>query len=253
MESHAWNRRVLDAVAEGIWVIDLDGHTIEANPAVATLLRLEPQDLPGLDLANLLDDEGRAQFADHLAGLRDGRINPGEVECLFHLVDATTVWVAVREAFVRDDDGVPVAVVLNTTDITSRKVLLDSLRESERQRAEAERIARLGSWQWTAQGDAYEVSDGIRALYGAFLDSVHPDDRERIREALVTAMDTGQDFEFEGRIRAQSGYVWIRGRGVGAHDDSGTLVSASGTHQDVTRARATDDALQDLVTQNSLM
>ncbi|WP_300405429.1 response regulator [Nocardioides sp.] len=264
MESHAWNRRVLDAVAEGIWVIDLDGHTIEANPAVATLLRLEPQDLPGLDLANLLDEEGRTQFASHLAGLRDGRINPGEVECLFHLVDATTVWVAIREAFVRDDDDHPVAVVLNTTDITSRKVLLDSLRESERQRAEAERIARLGSWQWTAEDDSYEVSDGIRALYGertdeifsgsdAFIASVHPDDRERIREALRTAMDTGQDFEFEGRVRAQSGYVWIRGRGVGAHDDRGTLVSASGTHQDVTRTRATDDALQDLVTQNSLL
>ena len=264
MESHAWNRRVLDAVAEGIWVIDLDGHTIEANPAVAALLRLEPHDLPGLDLAHLLDEEGRAQFADHLAGLREGRVNPGEVECLFHLVDGATVWVAVREAFVRDDDGVPVAVVLNTTDITSRKVLLDSLRESERQRAEAERIARLGSWHWTAEGDAYEVSEGIRALYGdrtdeifssseAFLDSVHPDDRERVREALVSAMETGQDFEFEGRVRAQSGYVWIRGRGVGTHDDRGALVAASGTHQDVTRARATDDALQDLVTQNSLM
>ncbi|CAN5443839.1 response regulator [soil metagenome] len=264
MDSHTWSRRVLDAAADGIWVLDLEGRTIEANPAVAALLHLDPADLPGLNVADLLDLEGQAQFADHLADLRAGRVNPGEVECLFHRKDGTSVWASVREAFLREDDGVPVALVLNTADISSRKKLLDTLRDSERQRSEAEQVTRLGSWQWSADGDSFEVSDGIRALYGdrtdtvfasteSFLSSVHPDDQDRVRHALVSATETGEPFEFEGRVRAQSGYVWIRGRGLGIRDAQGNLVSASGTHQDVTRARATDDALQDLVTQNSLM
>ncbi len=264
MDSHQWSRRVLDAAAEGIWVLDLDGHTIEANPAVAALLHLDHADLPGLDVADLLDHEGRVQLAAHLSDLRAGRVDPGQVECLFHRADGTAVWASVREAFVRDDDGTPVAVVLNTADISSRKELLDTLRESERRRGEAERVARLGSWQWSAADDSYEVSDGVRALYGdrtdaifadspSFLSSVHPDDRHRVHAAMTSAAVAGKPFEFEGRIQAQSGYVWIRGRGVSVHDAQGQIVSASGTHQDVTRARATDDALQDLVTQNSLM
>ena len=260
MDTRDLLRRAAEGAADGIWVIDLDGRTVEVNDAAQRLLGRSREALVGTYLGDLHDAEGRAQFEEHLADLRAGRANPDSVDCLFHRPDGTPVWTVVREAFLRDAAGEAEAIVLTISDNSARKQLVDDLQAAEALRVEAEQIARLGSWRWDAASDTFTLSTGIRGIYGAsadavfasypaFLEHIHPDDRDRVVAALT---DSGT-FEFEARVRADAGYVWVRGRGVAERDADGQVVAARGTHQDVTRARDTDDALQDLVTQNSFM
>ena len=75
---------------------------------------------------------------------------------------------------------------------------------------------------------------------------------------MVEAMDglargDQPEINMELRHRGRAGWMWVRMRAVGSYGPGGELEEISGTCQDITRARATEDQLQDLVTQNSLM
>ncbi|MBF4163427.1 response regulator [Nocardioides acrostichi] len=261
-----WSRRVMDAADEGIWVVDPQGRTVDANAAAARLLGRALEEMPGLSVAETLDDLGRAQWQAHLDAVRRSGASVGdhhEVECLLHRPDGTELWATVRQGFLLDETGGLEALVLTFTDHSERRRLLAELRLIEQRQREAEYIARLGSWTWSPDG-GFQFSEGVRRLYGdrveqvfasydSFLAALHPEDVDRVQAAVTAAGEAGEPFEFEARVHGPHGWMWIRGRGLSEYDADGTLVSVTGVHQDITRARDTDDALQDLVTQNSLM
>ena len=267
MGGNHWSRRVLDAAAEGIWVVDPEGRTVDANPATARLLGRAPEEMDGLALADVLDDTGRAQLSAHLERVRGGGdladLAGHEVECLFHRPDGSELWAMVRQGVLLDEDGALEALVLTFTDHGERRRLLAELRDGQRRQREAEHIARLGSWTWTP-AEGFTFSEGTRRLYGdrvdqvfasyeSFLDALHPEDVDRVHTTIAGAGEAHEPFEFEARVLGPNGWMWIRGRGRAEHDAAGNLLGVTGVHQDVTRARDTDDALQDLVTQNSFM
>ncbi|HEU0054935.1 MAG TPA: PAS domain S-box protein [Longimicrobium sp.] len=124
----------------------------------------------------------------------------------------------------------------------------------ERQLAEAQAVAHLGSWEWEVDGGEVRWSDEMFRIYGlepgaeavtlrGFVERVHPDDRERVITVVRTAVETLQPFEFDHRIVRPDGAVRIlhaRGR-VEAGGD-GRARRMVGTGQDVTEARQAEDA-----------
>ncbi|MFX1561270.1 MAG: response regulator, partial [Promethearchaeota archaeon] len=80
----------------------------------------------------------------------------------------------------------------------TKRALVESerrLRDSEAKLAEAQRIAHLGHWNWDIVKNKITWSDEIYRIFGlapqefeatyeAFLDTVHEDDREFVREAV---------------------------------------------------------------------
>src|SRR5665647_2675189 len=77
--------------------------------------------------------------------------------------------------------------------------------ESERQLAGAQRIAHLGSWQWDLSDGSMRWSDelfricgfepaAVPASHQAFLESIHPQDREYFRKSLQEAVDNRLPF-----------------------------------------------------------
>lgn len=124
--------------------------------------------------------------------------------------------------------------------------------------AEAQRIARIGSWRLDLATSTIEVSDEMYRLWGmepreerltvdAFNARVHPDDLHA-QEVLARAVETGEDFSNEFRIVADDGAVrWIHARGGAQRDERGEVVALIGTSQDVTEARRLDQMRRDFV------
>ena len=123
-------RDIVENAADGIWVVDLDGRTLYANPAVSRIHGVEPGSAT-LQLGDVLDEEGRARLGEHLAEARLGRLTDDEVEVRWDRVDGSPVWMMVRETPMRDDDGEIYALRLRFTDYTERRAILTSLRASE--------------------------------------------------------------------------------------------------------------------------
>ena len=124
-------RDVVETSPDGIWVLDLDGRTVYANPEIARMHRVSADALADLTVFDTLDAQGREQFTAHLAQVREGRVNPTEVEVQWVRSDGEILWVLCREAILLDEAGRPRAVLHRYSDDTERHELIGSLRASE--------------------------------------------------------------------------------------------------------------------------
>jgi PAS domain S-box-containing protein len=99
--------------------------------------------------------------------------------------------------------------------------LADNLRESEARLGLAADLAGVGMWSWDFKTDRIGATEKARALYGfssdeaitfdRFLETVHPDDRDRVSRAARQAFQEGSGFSSEYRIVRPDGSVrWIK-------------------------------------------
>ncbi|ABL81487.1 MULTISPECIES: response regulator [unclassified Nocardioides] len=264
MELAGLYRDIVETSPDGFWVFDLDGRTLYGNPALRAFFGVGPEELLQLTVFDSLDEVGKEQFADHLDQLRAGKVNPHDVECRFVRRDGGTMWVTLSESLVPGPDG-SVAVLHRLSDYSDRRRTVDDLTSSRRRLAEAQRIARIGSWEWDLAPDEIWGSEELCALYGLdpelfpasyadFLEIVHEDDRGAVDEAVRGALEAPSDFVFVARVRTADGaWVWTRGRGVSLADADGRVASMYGTHQDITETKLAEIALEDQVRQNVLL
>jgi two-component system sensor histidine kinase UhpB len=137
-------------------------------------------------------------------------------------------------------------------DVTEQRRAEELLRASQRQLAEAQRIAQVGSWEWDLETDKLTVSDELCRLFGLPIGirmtmaegvaaAIHPADQERVATALGRIRDDPSPFALEHRIIRPDGDVrTVLARGEGVADENGRLVRFIGTDQDITNRRRAD-------------
>ena len=155
----------------------------------------------------------------------------------------------------RGDDGTVTGVSTAAFDITDRKRVEDEVERSRARLAEAEHVARMGSWEWDIADNRVIWSDGLFEVYGITPDEfehryqrsserVHPDDRERVDAEVARAVETCEPIDLDYRIVRPDGRVRrIHGRAEVIVGSDGRPVRLAGTAQDVTEVRATAEAL----------
>ncbi|CAN5574024.1 response regulator [soil metagenome] len=263
VDEPAFSSQVLRSLSDAIVVLALDGTVRFANPSAAALFGVD--DLRGRSFDAFLDEVGRRHSALHLANAAQGRFVSEEVDTMLVRGDGSPLWVRLRQTPFLDGDRVD-GVVLRLSDNHDTKRLLEEVHTSHRALLRAEHISRSGSWTWDLVAGTTTSSEGLAELYGdrttdllgkdrgRLLEMTHPEDRRRLAGALDGLLSgTAPRVDVEVRQQGRRGWMWVRARAVGTYDGDGRLTEASGTYQDITRARDTEDRLQDLVTQNSLM
>jgi PAS domain S-box-containing protein len=137
-------------------------------------------------------------------------------------------------------------------DVTEQRRAEELLRASQRQLAEAQRIAQIGSWDWDLETDKLTVSDELCRLFGLPIGismtmaegvaaAIHPADQERVATALGRIRDDPSPFALEHRIIRPDGDVrTVLARGEGVADENGRPVRFIGTDQDITDRRRAD-------------
>src|SRR5512139_3136262 len=200
-------RDIVETSPDGIWVIDAQGRTLYANRRIAELLDRSVDEIDDLTVFDALDEQGRAEFADHLRDLARGKVNPDEVECLWVRRSGEQLWVLVRESALYDEQGNLQGYLHRVSDYSERRRLFDEVRSSQKMLAEAQRIAKVGSYEWDIVNDVITASDELHALYeiprdafggtyAAFLETVHADDRYIVDEAVAAALGGADEFDF---------------------------------------------------------
>ncbi|MDH4285401.1 MAG: PAS domain-containing protein, partial [Gallionellaceae bacterium] len=134
-----------------------------------------------------------------------------------------------------------------TSDLLSIQNNLEQLvRERTAQLDRAQKIARIGSWQWNISSGRMQCSDEFFLLYGfepqsfeltyeTFLERVHPEDRDAMSAALNECISRKTDFTFEFRICMDVGDIrHLQARANLEFAADGNPVSMIGTVQDIT-------------------
>jgi PAS domain S-box-containing protein len=142
-------------------------------------------------------------------------------------------------------------------DITERKRAHEALAVRERQLREAQRVGRLGSWEWDIATSRIIWSEEMYRLFGVFPDRftptrdavralVLPEDQAKAREIADQCVRDGRPTSHDIRIRRGDGRVrTLHSRGQPVQNGEGTVVRVVGTLQDVTERRRIEERLRD--------
>ncbi len=241
-------RALVEQAADGILVSDRSGRYVEANPAICRMLGYTREEILATYSPDLAADDDTLSPEDMGDRLAATRIGTGLlVERRYRRRDGTSLPVEV--SFTRLPDG---RLQRNIRDISARLGAEQALRDSERNLAEAQRIAHIGSWDWDLVRGVTMRSDELHRIFGvepgsmgltpeAFLACVHPDDRARVQSAERAAINGA------GRYAQDYRAVWPDGRVRFIHDEGEVLRDPSGAParmvgfvQDVTETAAAE-------------
>jgi two-component system, NarL family, sensor histidine kinase UhpB len=168
------------------------------------------------------------------------------------------VW-AVDVVPIRGPDGVVTGGMAVARDVTEQRRAEEKqrqaeaeLRASHRQLLEAQRIARVGSFEWELATGRLTMSQEVYRILG--LDPatplsleeavalVHPDDLPAMAALVDRLARDPAPYELEFRIRRADGsWRTVLSRGEGVCDDTGRVVRVIATDQDVTEAKQAEE------------
>jgi PAS domain S-box-containing protein len=150
---------------------------------------------------------------------------------------------------VLDGSGDIVEFMGTNVDVTEPKRAGEALRESEANLNRAQEIAHIGSWHLDIARNRLTWSDEVFRIFGvpigtaltyeAFLDRVHPADRESVHNAWSAALH-GAPYDIEHRISVGRDVRWVREQAKLEFSKEGNATSGTGIVQDITERKRTE-------------
>ena len=138
---------------------------------------------------------------------------------------------------------------------TEQAAQFGALRETQRKLVEAQRIGRIGNWELDVRSARLWWSDEVYALFDvrpqdfggtdeAFVQYVHPGDRERVGAMHADALQGLVKIDMEYRaLRPDGREVWLYEIGELRRDAQGAAESLTGVVQDITARKQSGLAL----------
>jgi len=163
-----------------------------------------------------------------------------------------------------DAQGQVYGVGNTAADITDLALAKQQVENVEAALRVAIELAELGTWEFDAATGQVTYSDRVKEWFGItkagndsqlVLDPIHPDDRERVKTALIQALQPGSDGLYEEEYRLINLITGveriIHSQGLVYYDDQGKPLRISGTAQDVTTQRRQQQELERQVAQRT--
>jgi two-component system cell cycle sensor histidine kinase/response regulator CckA len=190
-------------------------------------------------------------------------LTSGELSCDFRVVwpDASIHWLHAHAKVFYSDDGRPLRMAGVKMDITEHMRTEEALRTSEAALKEAQRLAHVGHWAWSALTGATMWSDEVYRILGIPIGSATPSydllfgisdqkDRRRLEEEMSRAVGSSGavdgNVDFDLPIITPAGAALVVSQRVFVdRDAAGNVVGFHGTCQDITRRVTTEQALRD--------
>ncbi|PZO38314.1 MAG: hypothetical protein DCF19_16685 [Pseudanabaena frigida] len=158
----------------------------------------------------------------------------------------------------RNDEGAPQRMIGINFDITNRKLAEVQLLKSDTHLKTAQRIGKLGSWEFEVSTGKLTWSDEVFRIYGLEPSSeppsyeelqlyIHPEDWENFDKTVQAAINLGKSYDIEHRLIQPSGIlIYVLARGEMVYNSSGQLTHVIGTAIDITDRKIAEQQLKNL-------
>lgn len=201
---------------------------------------------------------------DRVTKLFKASINAGtEWEDTFPIKskDGEFRWFLSRARPIRNSEGEVVNWFGTNTDITEQLQTEKELSESEQKLRIATASNNIGAYEYYVPYERTEWDDILKNIWGlephetptqdTFRDGVHPDDRDRVMEALNRSMDFDGDHHYMSVYRVinkKTGNVhWVEATGEMLFDENENPLKMVGMVIDITNRKLLEESLQNLV------
>lgn len=277
-ESEKKYRNIVETASEGIWIGDSEARTVYVNKRLAEILGYTQDEMIGRMAWDFVDEEDKPIIKKNLEERRQGIDKNYEFK--FIRKDGSPFWTIVSGKALFGNSGKFIGNMVMLTDITERKEAevklkntldnleylvkertaelekaYNSLKESEKGLAEAQKMAHVGNWKWDIAADKAYWSDELYRIfkrnprepappYKEFLNYIHPDDRDLVDNATKKAMN-GEPYSIEYRIVLANGEERVIHMQAEVNfDEKNVPAQIRGILQDITEYKRMEDALR---------
>ncbi|MFA7279957.1 MAG: PAS domain-containing protein [Sterolibacterium sp.] len=258
-------RSLIRDIQTAIVVHDGQGRVLDSNPLAQALLGLSADQLSGKTLIDpawhfLSQDGSVLPVADYPVSKVLATRQPlrDYLTGISHPDRQDIAWVLVNAEPEYDDRSEIARVIVSFVDITERNRAEAQLRRSEHGLAEAQRIAHLGNWELDLTNNVLIWSDEIYrifeidpekfgASYAAFLNAIHPEDRERVNQAYADSVTHKVPYDIVHRLQMPDGRIkYVHEICETYFGEDGKPLRSIGTVHDITERKAAEEALHRL-------
>ena len=240
-QSEAARRAMDDASPLGMFVADVSGSCTHANAAFARISGLAQSALKGQGWQTALHPDDRDRVLPAWNAAIAERAGFASEHRFLHR-SGHVVWVTMNAARMSDRDQL-IGFVCTVEDVTERREAEEALRKSEERLHLALESSGLALFDWHLPSGEIFLSRQWGVIVGdrqeplmttarRLGELVHPEDRERLREATISAFKGAKpSFHAEFRIQIRGGsWKWVYSQGqVTEHDSIGRAVRLTGT------------------------
>lgn len=160
----------------------------------------------------------------------------------------------------KDSSSQIIGINVAALEITEIKRANEALKKSEEKLRLAIEGAGAGMWFWDLKNDMIEWTEEYKHIFGVdpdpdtsfntILKIVHPNDREKVEQAIQSTLQYGEDFKEEMRIIWQDGTVhWAYSLGKLLYDLQGKPKEIIGIAINTTPSRIAEQELQETLKQ----
>lgn len=241
---------MIDAVNQAsiVTLTTRSGKIIFANDLFVKYSKYSKSELLGQD--HRIVNSGyhpKSFFIDLWKTISSGKVWKGEIKN--KAKDGSFYWVDTVISPVFNDQNEIIQYVSIRTVITERKKVEENLIKREDMLNTAQQIARIGSWEfdvsegeliWT--DEVYNIFERdkktFKPSYEAFIELVHPDDREKVDKAYQESLESRTRYKVEHRYIALDGSIkHVLEQSEHTFNDKGDQIRSYGTVQDITELK----------------
>lgn len=232
----------------GTWRIDVDSGLLTCSDSCKANYGRGPNDsLTYEELASLVVEGDRDRWRDTVAeALSTG--GAFDMEYAVRWSDGSLHWVFVRGSCRCDDNGRVIMMLGVSADITEQRLAREELRDAQTRLEATLAAGEVATWTWDVVEDRVVADRNLARFFGVsekdaqgasitvYIDSIHPDDRERTGALIQEALKKDGRFEAKYRVRDAGGrYRTVVARGQAEYSESGRPIRLPGVLIDVSR------------------
>ena len=254
-EEHESFLQLIDLIPLGCQSLDAKGRLIAVNDAWLALLGYEREEVLGRWFGDFLAPSFVDLFRERFPAFKIAGKSHVEFEMLHQNGERKRIAFDGRIATHEDGSFARTHCILQ--DITERSRFEQATRDRERDLLWAQRTALVGSWTFDPVTRMPSWSEGMFLIWG--LDPaqgapshdehrrfIHPDDWERFDAAVHAAVERGEPYEMELRIRRPDGEErTLVTLCTLERDGTGAAVRLRGTNQDITARKRAEESLRE--------
>ncbi|WP_339676689.1 ATP-binding protein [uncultured Zhongshania sp.] len=241
----------------GIAIItNRNGEIFSVSQSAAEFLKYSRDDLSRMQMTDILPKRFRQQYELYCRNYLDTSDGRGTQyikgrELLVLNADDEEIPVELRFGDFDSDEGEVLVVCLQ--DVSERRHLYQQYEHAQKRFEMAMMASRDGLWDWDLTTDSVFFSAAWLSMIGirggqpldghvVFEDSIHPEDRPRVKEAIRKFINSDQTlFRDEHRLRRRDGTICDAvTRACAQRDSSGQVIRIVGMHSDVTHFKETE-------------
>ena len=228
---------------------------LSLNPMFKRILQRDADELTKVEWPEITHPDDLQKDLDLFGQFQRREIDGYILEKRFLLPDGSPVWTNMHISRFAGNLGTGLAHLCLLEDISSRKQMEETLRESERSKSVL--VSHLPGMAYRCQNDrnwtmAF-VSEGCAALTGytpesiignrdvSYNDIISPEYRDIVREEWERSLESGSNFRGEYEIITKTGErKWVLELGQGIYIDEGTVQALEGIIIDITEQKKRD-------------